>query len=113
MNFRTPPSSMARQTTAMGIAAALLGTPRVKQTVRIVSRDTLHGITFYLVAVNEGPERYRVSQAFLDRLYAGQSPQSLELEDEPMEGPFEPEYPVDDRASSAADCAYQFNKEAL
>lgn len=101
----------ARQTTAMGIAAALLGMPRVKQSVRIVSRDTLHGITFFSVAVNEGPERYRVSQAFLDRLYAGQSPQSLQLEDEPMEGPFEPEYADEDRASSVADRLYQSKLE--
>lgn len=104
-------NAFTRSASSMAATIASVGRQRVKQTVRIVTRDTLDGITFYLVAVNEGPERYRVSQAFLDRLYAGQTPEYLELEDEPTEVEATPEYPAADRACSRADWLYQSDKE--
>lgn len=97
--------------TSMATTLANIGRQRPLQDVRIVCRDTLHGITFYHVQVNGAPERYRVSERFLQLLQAGQTPEYLELQDDPIPDDLPLEYPADDRACSAADRDYQERRE--
>ena len=103
--------------TVSGIAN--LGKPRARQTVHVSARVFRAGSLVFPVRVLVVPdgaktgEYYAVySQGALDALECGATPEYLCLE------PFDladeaPEYPADDRASSAADLAYQLDQERI
>ena len=82
------------RTTAAGIAAAIMGTPRVEQTVHVCTAMFTGSVLgpWYVVFVKPkigAGEVYECGQRALDQLRMGVSPEELSLE------PFEPE-PEDD-----------------
>lgn len=81
----------AYTTTATGLAAALMGKPRVAQTVHVSTRTFRNGrmACALVLVVPEGEKTGTYYEVFSDRtidaLRAGTSPEELELE------PYEPE----------------------
>lgn len=101
----------AFSTTARDTAAALLGKPRARQTVHILTKR-YGGVLGPRYTVLVAGEYYDVGQRMLEALEQGATPANLDLE--PSEPEDEtPEYPADDRACNAADRAIREAKEAV
>lgn len=99
----------AFSTTARDTAAALLGKPRARQTVHILTKRYGGALGPRYTVLVTG-EYYDVGQRMLEALEQGATPANLELEPSDPEDAAT-EYPADDRACSAADRAYQIAQE--